>query len=120
MVVLMDVTAQGKDDAGRICNGSECEEEVSTRIDPSLLEKIPSSIPTSCIYRYKDFIATLLTDGFYGNIYKVQHRETKEVMVLKMNKPDVERDTCTMMDEIKMMSHLSHENVIRCFSSSFS
>ena len=41
-------------------------------------------------------------------------------MVLKMNKPDVERDTCTMMDEIKMMSHLSHENVIRCFSSLFS
>ena len=39
-------------------------------------------------------------------------------MVLKMNKPDVERDTCTMMDEIKMMSHLSHENVIRCISSS--
>ena len=35
-------------------------------------------------------------------------------MVLKMNKPDVERDTCTMLDEIKMMSHLSHENVIRC------
>lgn len=40
-------------------------------------------------------------------------------MVLKMNKPDVERDTCTMLDEIKMMSHLSHENVIRCTSSSF-
>ena len=39
-------------------------------------------------------------------------------MVLKMNKPDVERDTCTMLDEIKMMSHLSHENVIRCISSS--
>lgn len=40
-------------------------------------------------------------------------------MVLKMNKPDVERDTCTMMDEIKMMSHLSHENVIRCFQVHF-
>lgn len=68
----MDVTAQEKDDAGRICDGSECGEEEATRIDPTLLEKIPSSIPTSCIYRYKDFIATLLTDGFYGNIYKVQ------------------------------------------------
>lgn len=34
-------------------------------------------------------------------------------MVLKMNKPDVEKDNCTMLDEIKLMSHLSHENVIR-------
>lgn len=67
----MDVTAQGKDGAGRTCNGSECGEEESRRIDPSLLESIPSSIPTSCIYRYQDFIATLLADGFYGNIYKV-------------------------------------------------
>lgn len=72
MVVLMDLTAQGKDDAGRICNGPECGEEESSRIDPSLLESIPSSIPTSCIYRYQDFIATPLADGFYGNIYKVQ------------------------------------------------
>ena len=68
----MDVTAQGKDDAGRICNGPEYGEEESRRIDPSLLESIPSSIPTSCIYRYQDFIATLLADGFYGNIYKVK------------------------------------------------
>lgn len=34
-------------------------------------------------------------------------------MVLKMNKPDVEKDDCTMLDEIKLMCHLSHENVIR-------
>lgn len=71
MVVLMDVTAKGEDDDGRICNGPECGEEESRRIDPSLLDSIPSSIPSSCIYNYQDFIATQLADGFYGNIYKV-------------------------------------------------
>lgn len=54
----MDVTAKGEDDDGRICNGPECGEEESRRIDPSLLDSIPSSIPSSCIYNYQDFIAT--------------------------------------------------------------
>ena len=34
-------------------------------------------------------------------------------MVLKMNKPEVELDGCTMLDEIELMSHLSHPNIIR-------
>ena len=34
-------------------------------------------------------------------------------MILKMNRPEVELDGCTMLDEIKLMSHLSHSNIIR-------
>ncbi|KAJ7325341.1 hypothetical protein OS493_029887 [Desmophyllum pertusum] len=113
MVLLMDIPAKGDGDVGRICTDPGSEEVESTRIDRSLLENIPSSIPSSCIYRYQDFRCTKIADGFYGNVYKVRHRETEEVMVLKMNKPDVEKDTCTMLDEIKLMSHLSHQNVIR-------
>lgn len=68
----MDFPAKGDGDEGRICNDPGSEEEESIRIDPSLLEGIPSSIPTSCIYRYQDFTCTQLADGFYGNVYKVQ------------------------------------------------
>lgn len=72
MVLLMDVPAKGNADVGRIFNDpGSGEEEESKRIDPSLLEGIPSSIPSSCIYRFQDFTCTRLADGFYGNIYKV-------------------------------------------------
>lgn len=44
---------------------------------------------------------------------QVHHRETGQIMVLKMNKSDVELESCTMLHEIKLMSHLSHPNIIR-------
>lgn len=34
-------------------------------------------------------------------------------MVLKMNKFDVEKDDCMMLDEIKLMCYFFYENVIR-------
>lgn len=148
MVVLMDGSASWNGEVKSNSVDRSCKDECG-KIDRSSLD-IPSSIPSSFIYRYNDFICSKIADGFYGDVYKVekilyrsllifwaswnslrswlkfcclvfllvsvcqvQHRETGEVMVLKMNKPDVEKDDCTMLDEIKLMSHLSHENVIR-------
>ncbi|PFX21560.1 Dual specificity testis-specific protein kinase 2 [Stylophora pistillata] len=111
MVVLMDGSASWNGEVKSNSVDRSCKDECG-KIDRSSLD-IPSSIPSSCIYRYNDFICSKIADGFYGDVYKVQHRETGEFMVLKMNKPDVEKDDCTMLDEIKLMSHLSHENVIR-------
>lgn len=67
----MDFSAKGEDEVGCICNDPVSGEEEATSIDRSLLESIPSSIPSSCIYRYQDFTCTRLADGFYGDIYKV-------------------------------------------------
>lgn len=70
MVVLMDVSATGDGDVGSISSDPGFKDK-SARIDRSLLD-IPSSIPSSCIYRCDDFIRTKIADGFYGDVYKVE------------------------------------------------
>lgn len=106
----MDVTAKEK---GDVCRNTSDLRASQTEDHVPILQNLLSSIPNSCIYRKEEFICSKLASGFYGDIFKVHHRETGEMMVLKMNKPEVELENCTMLDEIKLMSHLSHPNIIR-------
>lgn len=70
MVVLMDINAKREGDTSRVLDDPRPEE--STRNDRfTMLENLPSSIPNSCIYRYEDFICGKLSNGFYGDIFKV-------------------------------------------------
>jgi len=70
MVVLMDINAKREGDTSRVLDDPRPEE--STRNDHfTMLENLPSSIPNSCIYRYEDFICGKLSNGFYGDIFKV-------------------------------------------------
>lgn len=67
------------------------------------------------IFRASDLvIGELLGRGFFGEVYKVIHKETKEVMVLKELYKWVDEDAQkNFLKEVAVLRSLSHRNVLR-------
>ncbi len=67
------------------------------------------------IFRASDLaIGELLGKGFFGEVYKVTHKETKEVMVLKELYRWVDDDAQrNFLKEVAVLRSLSHKNVLR-------
>lgn len=67
------------------------------------------------IFRASDLvIGELLGRGFFGEVYKVTHKETKEVMVLKELYKWVDEDAQkNFLKEVAVLRSLSHRNVLR-------
>lgn len=73
MVVRMDITAKGEGD--KRGDSDEQHAAETARGDRfNMLENLPSSIPSSRIYRKEDFLCSKLANGFYGDIFKVKLR----------------------------------------------
>lgn len=81
----------------------------SFRVEP------PNGSHNQRIFRASDLvIGEMLGRGFFGQVYKVTHKETKEVMVLKELYRWVDDDAQrNFLKEVAVLRSLHHRNVLR-------
>jgi LIM domain kinase 1 len=81
----------------------------SFRVEPQ------NGVHNQRIFRASDLvIGEMLGRGFFGQVYKVTHKETKEVMVLKELYKWVDDDAQrNFLKEVAVLRSLSHRNVLR-------
>lgn len=81
----------------------------SFRVEP------PNGSHNQRIFRASDLvIGEMLGHGFFGQVFKVTHKETKEVMVLKELYRWVDDDAQrNFLKEVAVLRSLSHRNVLR-------
>ncbi|XP_075983639.1 LIM domain kinase 1 isoform X2 [Anticarsia gemmatalis] len=102
MSKLLDVVDGEEEPSGVLCDLSRAR---SFRVEPA---------PGQKVFRASDLLqGELLGSGFFGEVYKVTHRDTNEVMVLKQLYRVDEDAQRNFLKEVAVLRSLKHPNVLR-------
>ncbi|KAK0176070.1 hypothetical protein PV328_000243 [Microctonus aethiopoides] len=92
----------------------DCATPSSTTCDLSRTRSFRVEPKNQRIFRASDLVkGELLGKGFFGQVYKVTHRETNEVMVLKELYRVDEEAQKNFLKEVAVLRSLHHNNVLR-------